>query len=74
MNCLSLFFYRFARVKFNHCGGIGRRKYKFTRMQQSTVGGHARVETTCRKSGFSWRTLYSNCEEKDRMQGANPCQ
>lgn len=43
-------------------------------MQQSTVGGHARVETTCRKSGFSWRTLYSNREEKDRMQDANPCQ
>ncbi|EME7220796.1 hypothetical protein [Enterococcus faecium] len=23
-------------------------------MQQLTVGGHTRVETTCRKSGFSW--------------------
>jgi hypothetical protein len=53
-------------------GEIGIRKYKFTRIQQLTVGGHARVETTCRKSGTSWRTLYSNCEEKDRMLGANP--
>ena len=53
-------------------GGIGRHKYKFTRIQQSTVGGHARVETTCRKSGTRWRLLNSNREEKDRMLGANP--
>lgn len=33
--------------------GNSRRKYKFTGMQQLTVGGHARVETTCRKSGSS---------------------
>lgn len=36
-------------------GGIGRRKYKFVRIHQLTVGGHARVETTCRKRGTTWR-------------------
>lgn len=36
-------------------GGIGRRKYKFVRIRQQTVGGHARVETTRRKSRTSRR-------------------
>jgi hypothetical protein len=41
-----------------------RRKYKFTRIQQSTVGGHARIETTCRKSGTSWRTYTQIVKKK----------
>jgi hypothetical protein len=48
-------------------GGIGRRKYKFMGIQQLTVGCHARVETTCRKSGSRRSPLNSNHEEKDSM-------
>jgi len=48
-------------------GGNGIRKYKFTRIQQLTVGCHARVETTCRKSGARRSSLNSNREEKDSM-------
>ena len=33
-------------------------------MRQLTVGGHMRVETTCRKSRASWRTYTQNMEKK----------
>ena len=34
------------------------------RCPQLTVGGHARVETTCRKSGASWRTYTQIVKKK----------
>lgn len=56
---------RWGQGKYNCGGGIGRRKYKSMRLSQLTVGGHARIETSCRKSGYE--STYSNHGEKDRM-------
>lgn len=46
-------------------GGIGRRKYKFTRILQLTVCFAVRVETTRRKSSVSWRTYTQIVKKKE---------
>ena len=47
-------------------GGIGTANTNSWGFQQLTVGGHASVRTTCRKSG-STGDGYPNHEEKDRV-------
>ena len=49
-----------------------RHKYKFTRIQQLTVGGHARNRDYVPKKRNQLENIYSNREEKVRMYGANP--